>query len=224
MLLNYNEICEKVSMQKVFEFYNLHPARKIKSIWYYLCPFHRERTASLALWKASNSCSCLGCGKGFTNAIFFVKTMEDLSYHDAALLLIRMFNLNLSNMKEEFHAANETYSMRFNLWRLATLVDSQTKNSGEVRILKAEDVDKLIERLKYNNISNRRLKHLNLDRIIGKYITRIGQETQITDFIAHDETTGKSYSVYHKPYSEASREIAEKYLKGAVSCIRWKRA
>lgn len=78
--MDSEEIKQAKSMRDVLELYGLHPNRA----GFICCPFHKEKTASLKIYK--DSFYCFGCGA--SGDIFkFVERMEGVSFKDAFLML-----------------------------------------------------------------------------------------------------------------------------------------
>lgn len=74
--MNSTEIKESYSMADILPKYGLKPNKA----GFISCPFHKERTASMRVYK--DSYYCFGCGDG--GDIFdFVQNMEDVSFKEA---------------------------------------------------------------------------------------------------------------------------------------------
>lgn len=99
-----NEIKQSVSMREVVERYGVRIDRK----GFCCCPFHREKTPSMKIYK--DSTHCFGCGR--TDDIFsFVMGMENCDFKTAFKMLggtyetkssyqQKMFNYRLQKRKE----------------------------------------------------------------------------------------------------------------------------
>ena len=75
-----DEIKKSVSMREVVEQYGYHPNRA----GFISCPFHKEKTASMKVYK--DSVYCFGCGR--SGDIFtFVQQMDGCSFKEAYLKL-----------------------------------------------------------------------------------------------------------------------------------------
>ena len=75
-----DEIKQSVSMREVVEQYGFHPNRA----GFISCPFHKEKTASMKVYK--DSVYCFGCGR--SGDIFtFVQQMDGCSFKEAYLKL-----------------------------------------------------------------------------------------------------------------------------------------
>ena len=75
-----DEIKQSVSMLEVVEQYGYHPNRA----GFISCPFHKEKTASMKVYK--DSVYCFGCGR--SGDIFtFVQQMDGCSFKEAFLKL-----------------------------------------------------------------------------------------------------------------------------------------
>lgn len=78
--MDSEQIKEQVSMQDVLAMYGIRANRA----GFICCPFHKERTASLKVYK--DSFYCFGCGA--SGDIFgFVQQMDGISFKDAFVLL-----------------------------------------------------------------------------------------------------------------------------------------
>lgn len=74
--MNVDEIKSRYSMQDILDRYGLKPSRA----GFISCPFHKEKTASMKIYK--DSFYCFGCG--ISGDIFhFVERMENLSFKEA---------------------------------------------------------------------------------------------------------------------------------------------
>ena len=74
------EIKEAYSMRDVLERYGIRPNRS----GFIRCPFHKEKTASMKIYK--DSYYCFGCG-AHGDVFDFVGTMDDLSFRESFLEL-----------------------------------------------------------------------------------------------------------------------------------------
>ena len=74
------EIKEAYSMRDVLERYGIRPNRS----GFIRCPFHKEKTASMKIYK--DSYYCFGCG-AHGDVFDFVSAMDDLSFREAFLEL-----------------------------------------------------------------------------------------------------------------------------------------
>ena len=74
------EIKEAYSMRDVLERYRIRPNRS----GFILCPFHKEKTASMKIYK--DSYYCFGCG-AHGDVFDFVGAMDDLSFRESFLEL-----------------------------------------------------------------------------------------------------------------------------------------
>lgn len=74
------EIKEAYSMRDVLERYGIRPNRS----GFIRCPFHKEKTASMKIYK--DSYYCFGCG-AHGDVFDFVGAMDDLSFRESFLVL-----------------------------------------------------------------------------------------------------------------------------------------
>lgn len=78
--MTVEEIKQQYSMRDVVEMYGFHPNRA----GFISCPFHKEKTASMKVYK--DSVYCFGCGR--SGDIFtFVQQMDGCSFKEAYLKL-----------------------------------------------------------------------------------------------------------------------------------------
>ena len=75
-----DEIKQSVSMREVVEQYGYHPNRA----GFISCPFHKEKTASMKVYK--DSVYCFGCGRS-GDIYTFVQQMDGCSFKEAYLKL-----------------------------------------------------------------------------------------------------------------------------------------
>ncbi|WP_104629756.1 CHC2 zinc finger domain-containing protein [Helicobacter bizzozeronii] len=87
------ELKAKVSIVDFVDQLGYHPKRAGAS-YVISCPFHEERTPSLALYPNTNTWKCFGCGKG-SNVIDFVMYRNNLGFYDAAMQVAQMVGFNL---------------------------------------------------------------------------------------------------------------------------------
>ena len=85
-----DDIKAMVSMMDVAKAYGIHVNRN----GYAECPFHREKTPSMKIYKGSKGWHCYGCGEG-GDVISFVQKYFNLSFRDACAKLNDDFHLGL---------------------------------------------------------------------------------------------------------------------------------
>ena len=73
------EVKERVDIVKVAEYYGLKLNRAYKCV----CPFHKEKTASLSISPSKQIWKCFGCGKG-GDAISLVSELLNINALEAA--------------------------------------------------------------------------------------------------------------------------------------------
>ena len=78
--MNVDEIKASVSMKEVISRYGLVPNRA----GFVVCPFHKEKTPSMKIYK--NSFHCFGCGEN-GDVFIFVQKMDNLTFKEAYLSL-----------------------------------------------------------------------------------------------------------------------------------------
>ena len=84
------DIKELVTMQEAARAYGL----DVNHRGYACCPFHREKTPSLKVYKGRGGWHCFGCGQS-GDVIDFVRLYFDLSFQDALAKINDDFHLNL---------------------------------------------------------------------------------------------------------------------------------
>lgn len=127
-----NEIKNMYSMQDIVEQYGFHPNRS----GFISCPFHKEKTASMKIYK--DSYYCFGCGA--SGDIFsFIMDMENQSFREVFLSLGGTYKEETFRDKMmRYHAAKEQ-EMR----RKKTLSEKQHK---ELNILLIDVYRKWLQR------------------------------------------------------------------------------
>lgn len=94
-----DEIKQSISMTEVLERYGLHPNQE----GFIRCPFHKEKTASMKIYK--DSFYCFGCGSG--GDIFkFVMLMDGISFKDAFISLGGEYQ-KAETKKEAWHRSRD---------------------------------------------------------------------------------------------------------------------
>ena len=88
------EVKERADIIKVAEFYGLKMNRAYKCV----CPFHKEKTASLSISPQKQIWKCFGCGKG-GDAISLVSELLNINALDAAKNINRTLGLGLDAEK-----------------------------------------------------------------------------------------------------------------------------
>ena len=88
------EVKERVDIVKVAEFYGLKMNRAYKCV----CPFHKEKTASLSISPQKQIWKCFGCGKG-GDAISLVSELLNINALDAAKSINSTLGLGLDSDK-----------------------------------------------------------------------------------------------------------------------------
>lgn len=78
--MNSEEIKKSYSMQDILGRYGLHPNRS----GFIRCPFHKEKTASMKIYR--DSYYCFGCG-AHGDVFDFVSAMDNLSFRETFLEL-----------------------------------------------------------------------------------------------------------------------------------------
>lgn len=84
------EIKLRVSMDDLFERYDLHPNRA----GFIVCPFHSEKTPSLSAYDGGKRWKCFGCGEG-GDVIRFVMLLHGINFRQALMRINDDFGLGL---------------------------------------------------------------------------------------------------------------------------------
>ncbi|CCF79863.1 DNA primase [Helicobacter bizzozeronii CCUG 35545] len=87
------ELKAKVSIVDFVDQLGYHPKRAGAS-FVISCPFHEERTPSLALYPNTNTWKCFGCGKG-GDVINFMEYRSNSGFYDAVMQVAQMVGFNL---------------------------------------------------------------------------------------------------------------------------------
>lgn len=101
------EVKERVDIVKVAEYYGLKLNRAYKCV----CPFHKEKTASLSISPSKQIWKCFGCGKG-GDAISLVSELLNINALDAAKSINRTLGLGLDPNQKETHLEINKYKER----------------------------------------------------------------------------------------------------------------
>jgi len=76
-----------------------------------VCPFHKERTASLNIYESTESFYCFGCGQG-GDSIDFVKEYEGIEFNDALTKVLEILEISkeeyMENKGKELDKPSET--------------------------------------------------------------------------------------------------------------------
>lgn len=88
-------ITEIVSMNDICRQYGFSPNRA----GFIVCPFHREKTASLKLFPNQRGWHCFGCGQG-GSVIDFVEKLFNVNFSEAIKIINRDFNLGMTFSKK----------------------------------------------------------------------------------------------------------------------------
>ena len=91
-----DEIKQSVSMHEVVERYGYHPNRA----GFISCPFHKEKTASMKIYK--DSFHCFGCGK-YGDVLSFVMGMENCDFKTAYKALGGSYKAKSDNQRNLYH-------------------------------------------------------------------------------------------------------------------------
>ena len=79
-----------VTMPDIYEKYGFEPNRA----GFIVCPFHREDTPSLGIYRGGTTWHCFGCGAG-GSVIDFVMRLFSLSFRQAVVRIDNDFGLHL---------------------------------------------------------------------------------------------------------------------------------
>ena len=85
-----NQIKDRVDISQALEHYGFVPNKS----GFIVCPFHKEDTASLKIYPATNTFHCFGCGVS-GDVISFVRKFHNLDFGQALIRLDEDFHLNL---------------------------------------------------------------------------------------------------------------------------------
>lgn len=85
-----NIIKDNIRIKDCLSYYGIEIDRTNKCI----CPFHREKTASMKIYEKTNTYKCFGCGK-YGDSIQFVQDYFELNVKEAVIKLNQDFMLGL---------------------------------------------------------------------------------------------------------------------------------
>lgn len=101
------EVKERVDIVKVAEYYGLKLNRGYKCV----CPFHKEKTASLSISPSKQIWKCFGCGKG-GDVISLVSELLNINALEAAKSINRTLGLGLDAEKPSSYLEINKYKQR----------------------------------------------------------------------------------------------------------------
>lgn len=117
------EVKERVDIVKVAEVYGMKLNRAYKCV----CPFHKEKTASLSISPQKQIWKCFGCGKG-GDAISLVSELLNINALEAAKNINYTLGLGLDpNQKSNYFQINKYKDKQkteemFRKWELQTFI------------------------------------------------------------------------------------------------------
>ena len=117
------EVKERADIVKVAEYYGMKLNRAYKCI----CPFHKEKTASLSISPQKQIWKCFGCGKG-GDVISLVSELLNINALEAAKSINNTLGLGLDpNQKASYFEINKYKEKRkteemFKKWELQTFI------------------------------------------------------------------------------------------------------
>lgn len=101
------EVKERVDIVKVAEYYGLKLNRAYKCV----CPFHKEKIASLSISPSKQIWKCFGCGKG-GDVISLVSELLNINALEAAKSINRTLGLGLDAEKPSSYLEINKYKQR----------------------------------------------------------------------------------------------------------------
>lgn len=101
------EVKERVDIVNVAEYYGLKLNRAYKCV----CPFHKEKTASLSISPSKQIWKCFGCGKG-GDVISLVSELLNINALEAAKSINRTLGLGLDAEKPSSYLEINKYKQR----------------------------------------------------------------------------------------------------------------
>ncbi|MFR8144777.1 MAG: CHC2 zinc finger domain-containing protein [Clostridia bacterium] len=117
------EVKERANIVKVAEFYGMKLNRAYKCV----CPFHKEKTASLSISPQKQIWKCFGCGKG-GDVISLVSELLNINALEAAKSINYTLGLGLDpNQKSDYFQINKYKNKQkteemFKKWELNTFI------------------------------------------------------------------------------------------------------
>ena len=116
------EVKERADIVKVAELYGMHLNRAYKCV----CPFHKEKTASLSISPQKQIWKCFGCGKG-GDVISLVAEFLNINSFEAAKNINKKLGLGLETGKTNSFEINryktkKDIEEKFKKWELETFV------------------------------------------------------------------------------------------------------
>ncbi len=92
------------------------------------CPFHNEKTPSFIVSPQKQIFKCFGCGIG-GNVITFIKEIERVDFWDAAKILAKEWNIDLSHYEKNYHKYEEMNQWKEKIKRLHKLTQDFFQSS-----------------------------------------------------------------------------------------------
>lgn len=117
------EVKERADIVKVAELYGM----KLNRAYKYVCPFHKEKTASLSISSQKQIWKCFGCGKG-GDVISLVSELLNINALEAAKSINYTLGLGLDpNQKSSYFQINKYKNRQkteemFKKWELDTFI------------------------------------------------------------------------------------------------------
>lgn len=103
--MNSEEIKSRYSMRDIVERYGFRPNRA----GFIVCPFHKEKTASMKIYK--DNYYCFGCGE-HGDIFSFIQSMDNLTFREAFLSLGGTYEEETFHDRIERYHAQKTRDMR----------------------------------------------------------------------------------------------------------------
>ncbi len=209
-------IKKDIYLVKLLKYYLGDPSRETKTNLYYLCPFHKEYTASFCVNKARNLFYCFGCGAG-GNVIDFIIKLEnfaDSNYKQACIYIMMLLNYFPESQNQNDKNLFESYSIKFNFAYLISFHFFSSKSSPV--FLSKDKLNCIVDTLTKLGFSNRAIKKLHIKRIENKYVLVIANNLFVNDFISYDTFTGRCYSVLYKQYTQKELNNFCKKIKSGI--------
>lgn len=146
-----HEVKERVDIVKVAEYFGLKLNRAYKSV----CPFHKEKTASLSISPQKQIWKCFGCDEG-GDCITLVSKLLNINAFESAKQLNQIFGLGIdfgqaiSSFELNKYKQKQQAKERFYIWHnqtLQMLCDYLHILKGIEKVQKKEELEYYIDLL-----------------------------------------------------------------------------
>lgn len=138
------------------------------------CPFHREKTASLKIYKGARGWHCFGCGLGGSN-IDFVELLFNKDFKEAIKIIISDFNLPVA-------ARESSYRDKIKAQRRFDELAAKTAERQKRQLAAEREYDRLLNKWICNDIIICGLKPATHDEELADVYVKAIHEQPIIEY------------------------------------------